>query len=195
MRSCPLCTQLKVYWKDGTKSLMIGKDCYDIDEQAMHGNRDFIYAKLEDAENHCAYKLCHGKLVKKMNVRTSTSKSYKTLQQNLAKKHQRTKGSKQMTALQRRTAHGKANGNQYRAPTMTRNQRGNKKKNIDSQWLESGGNHGHSSDDEEYGAKMRKRMRSGKTSDNESGSESGSDEDSDSDEESDDDDIPIGQRR
>jgi len=182
-----------VYWKDGTKSLMIGKDCYDIDEQAMHGNRDFIFAKLEDAENHSAYKLCHGKLVKKLNVRTSTSKSYKTLQQNLAKKHQRTKGSKQMTALQRRTAHGKNTGNsRVHQIKSNRNQRGNKKRDIDSNWLESGGNHGNSSDDEEYGAKMRRKMRSAKTSEEESGSEDESDSDEDSEES--DDDEPIGQR-
>merc|ERR1712046_336372 len=126
-----------------------------------------------------------------MSVRTSTSKSYKTLQQNLAKKHQRTKGSKQMTALQRRTHHqGKSNGHSRGHQVKShRNQRGNKKMDIDSQWLESGGNHGHSSDDEDYGEKMRRKMRNGKSS----GEESGSDDESDSDEDSEesDDDEPI----
>merc|ERR1712228_917835 len=135
-----------VYWKDGTKSLMIGKDCYDIDEQALHGNRDFLYAQLEDSESRSAYKLCHGKLVKRLSVRTSTSKSYKTMQRNLAKKHQRATGMKQMTAEQR----NRNRKQKERGPTTQRVVKNRtKKKNISGEWLESGGQRDRSDDDEE----------------------------------------------
>jgi len=183
-----------VVWKDGTKSLVIGKDCYDIDEQILTGNRDYLYTKLPNQSGPISYKLCHGPFVKRLNVRTSTHhQSYKTLQKNLAKKHERTKGSKQLTAAQRigNRAYQQKKGKNGKHNKMKK-RKINKKRNLNESWLEQGG-HGDSDDDEDSYSPQRKKQRkhSSDYSDSEEEEESEEEED-DSDEEEDD--QPIGDR-
>ena len=186
-----------VYWKDGTKSLIIGNDCYDIDQQTLNGDRDYIYYNIQD-ENQQMYKLAHSKINKRLNVRTTTQKSYKTLQKNLAKKHVRTKGSKQLTALQRRNNRNKQNQyqQQYNSNSNSRKRTISKKRSMKESFLEEGG-HGNNSSDEDYEdespRKRQKRSSESSSSSNESDNNDDDDED-DSDSDSDDDDKPIGER-
>ena len=183
-----------VYWKDGTKSLIIGNDCYDIDQQQLNGNRDYIYYTINNNKN---YKICHSKIQKRLNVRTTTQKSYKTLQKNLAKKHERTKGSKQLTALQRRNNRNKNqlnnnnnnnNNNNYNYNNNTKKII-NKKRSFDQTFLEQGGHGNNTSDDND--------------NDNDDDdddyhdnfeSDSDNDDDDDDDESDSDDDKPVASR-
>mmetsp|Transcript_1797 Transcript_1797/g.1520 ORF Transcript_1797/g.1520 Transcript_1797/m.1520 type:complete len:358 (+) Transcript_1797:15-1088(+) len=181
-----------VFWKDGTKSLIIGKDCYDIDQQILNGNRDYIYYNIND--NQTNYKLSHSKINKRLNVRTTTQKSYKTLQKNLAKKHERTKGSKQLTALQRRHNRNKHNQQQQQQQQqqqyhqITNKRRISKKRSLKESFLEEGGHGNNTSDDDDdnynvYNSPSSKRHK-----------RSSSDESDESESDSDDDDQPIGSR-
>eukprot|EP01084_Bolivina_argentea_P143093 251340_1 len=183
-----------VYWKDGTKSLFIGKDCYDIDEQILSGNRDFIYAKLPNESNNCGYKLCHGQFIKRLNVKATSQKSYKTLQKNLAKKHERTKGSKQLTAAQRRNNRmGNNNNNNNNKKKKGKRKKVNRKRVLSGGYLEQGA-HGGSSDED--GMPKRKRYKRSDSDDESDGSDDESDDnysDSESDDDEDDD-QPIGNR-
>merc|ERR1712032_57037 len=102
------------------------------------------------------------------------------MQRNLAKKHQRASGMKQMTAEQR----NRNRKQKERGPTTQRViKHRTKKKNISEEWLESGGQRDSSDDDEEeeYGQQSNTN-----TNRNKQYSESESEE-----EESDDEDTPI----
>eukprot|EP00484_Ammonia_sp_Unknown_P023518 CAMPEP_0197024154 /NCGR_PEP_ID=MMETSP1384-20130603/4783_1 /TAXON_ID=29189 /ORGANISM="Ammonia sp." /LENGTH=414 /DNA_ID=CAMNT_0042452499 /DNA_START=22 /DNA_END=1266 /DNA_ORIENTATION=+ len=211
-----------VHWKDGTKSLIIGKDCYDIDEQTLHGDRDYIYARLpiDSASNGFtdsynsngnkknkmqSFQLCHSRVIKKLNVRTTTQKSYQTLQKNLAKKHERTKGSKQLTALQRIT--NRTNYEREQQSRQKRNVRNNlnykkkvnRKRKMDEAFLTQNAHGVDSEDDdddedEDYlGHTQRKKIRRAEANLS-NDSASGEEDDADDSDDSDDDDVPIGRK-
>ena len=179
-----------VYWKDGTKSLFIGKNCYDIEEQTLMGNRDYLYAKLPNGTNTESFKLCHGQFVKRLNVRTNRKQqSYQLLQNNLAKKHQKPRGSKQLTAAQRRGNRATKGPSKYNQNSSTRKRQTNKKRNLKGDWLEQGG-HGNSSDEDEDEYDHKKTQQD---SSSEQSSE-GSTDDDDEESTDDDDDVAIAAR-
>mmetsp|Transcript_60106 Transcript_60106/g.99247 ORF Transcript_60106/g.99247 Transcript_60106/m.99247 type:complete len:408 (-) Transcript_60106:87-1310(-) len=195
-----------VVWEDGTKSLVVGKDVYDIEETALPGDRDYIYAKLPESTSnasHTSYHACHSKVNTKMSVRTTTTKSYAKLQKNLTKKYERTKGSKQLMFGSKRSAANYDTHEHLRqrrnARTMSQRTRRNQKQKMDESFLTQGA-HGNDSDDddddvmdEDYtvGGNKKKTKRAESGSSNESDDD---DDDDDDESDSEEDNVPIAQR-
>ena len=79
-----------VIWSDNSKSLIIGDEVYDIDEQKLvtnnfdaHKNRDYLFADLDNTTRDYEIKMCQGKFHSRFNVKPSGNKAFGKLRQNI----------------------------------------------------------------------------------------------------------------
>ncbi|ETN98505.1 hypothetical protein RFI_38986 [Reticulomyxa filosa] len=75
-------------WSDGSLSLMIGKEIFDIEESALDSGRDYLYAKLHNAEGMNLYK-CHGDVISRFNVRSRTENMITAMKERMSQQAKR----------------------------------------------------------------------------------------------------------